>query len=84
MKAIGWTIELRISRQEANFDRACDEAYRQAVSQFEIDEGGHSTRIRDWERSRCWIELRFLSYIRIGSSHCYIFEATTAKASEGE
>lgn len=74
--------DITITRFEANFDRACDEAYRLAVSMFGINEDGHSERIKDWERSRCWIQLDFVSYIRSGQEHCYTFFATPKKSED--
>ena len=80
MKSIGDSTEIQVVRQEAHFDRACDSAYHQAVMYFEIEEDGHSRRVKDWERSCCWIELEFKRYVRIDSEHCYTFIAKTAKS----
>lgn len=76
---IGDSIEIIVNRDESHFDRACDSAYQRAVLLFGIDENGHSKRVKDWERSCCWIEIEFIRYKRIGSDHCYIFMAKTAK-----
>ena len=72
---------LHITRSEANFDRACDEANRSAFYISGIDEDGHST-IPGWERTCCWIELEFLTYKKIGSSHIYIFDFKIMKSDE--
>ncbi len=82
MKSIGDSTEIQVVMQESHFDRACDSAYRQAVRYFEIDEDGHSRRVKDWERSCCWIEIEFKRYVRIGNDHCYTFIAKTAKSEE--
>jgi hypothetical protein len=70
---IGDIEEIVVTRREANFDRACDEAYCQAVAYFGIDEDGHSDRVKDWERSDCWLEVEFSKYTRVGQDHCYKF-----------
>lgn len=83
MKSIGDSVEIQVSRQESNFDRACDAAYGQALMYFEIDEDGHSRRVKDWDRSCCWIEVEFNRYVRIGGNdHCYVFIAKTVKSDE--
>lgn len=84
MKSIGDSTEIQVVRQEAHFDRACDEAHQQAIHYFEIDEYGHSRRVKDWERSCCWIEIEFKSYAKIDRDHCYTFRAKTAKSDESD
>ena len=74
---IGESIEFSVHRSEANFDRACDEAYRLAVMMFGIDENGRSGRVDGWESSTCWIDLEFVRYIRSGGVHDYAFTART-------
>jgi len=76
---IGKIETVHVLRQESNFDRACDLAYRIALDKFGIDEFGHSQRITEWERSSCWIELNFESYVRVGEGHLYIFKASAKK-----
>lgn len=73
---------IHVSRQDANFDRACDSAFRLAVGSFGIDEDGHSDRIPEWERSTCSIYLTFESYRRIGVDHLYIFFAEAIQNEE--
>ena len=82
MKNIGDETFIRITRQESNFDRACDSAYKYALAYFEIDEDGHSRRVKDWERSCCWIEIEFRSYIRMGNEHHYDFFGRAVKEDE--
>lgn len=72
--------QIIVDREESNFDRACDSAYVMAVGMFGIDEDGHSSRINGWERSSCWIEVVFDSYVRHGSRHMYGFLAYPRKA----
>jgi hypothetical protein len=80
MKSIGDSVDLHVVRQESNFDRACDAAYLRAINHFEIDEDGHSRRIKDWDRTCCCIELEFIRYKRIGNEHCYLFRAAAVKS----
>jgi hypothetical protein len=68
--------EIVVGRNESGFDRACDEAYRSALQKFRIDEDGHSSAVKGWERSQCWIELEFKSYSRSGCNHTYVFTAS--------
>lgn len=74
--------DIVIERQEACFDRACDEAYRRAIDLFGIDEDGHSTRLRLWETFNSWLEVALVMYTRVGSSHVYNFKARAMKNQE--
>ncbi len=65
--------EIVIIRQEANFDRACDQAHRQAIAYFGIDEDGYSAYVENWERSECCIKIDFKEYTRMGNQHHYSF-----------
>lgn len=82
MKSCGDWTDFTVTRSEANFDRASDEAYRYSINYFEIDEYGHSRRVKDWERCCCWIELEFLGYVRCGNDHHYRFRATAKRNQE--
>ncbi len=82
MKSIGDTIEILEIRRESNFDRACDGAYMQALAYFEIDEDGYSRRVKEWERSCCWIEVWFTGYTRTSGEHRYTFKAKAVKSEE--
>jgi len=64
------------TRKEANFDRACEEAYRYALMVFGIDDSGHSQKLKGWDRSSCCIKVTFLSYSQVGSmgGHDYNYE----------
>ena len=77
---IGSTHYIFISRTEANFDRACDEAYKSALIRFGIDEYGHSNCIEEWERNSCLIEVTFNNYVRMGNNHRYQFSAIALKS----
>ncbi len=70
---------ITVPRDESGFDRACDYAYRMAVDVFGIDDNGHCDSIPEWERSCCWLEVRFTDYKRVGSEHQYTFEAAPFK-----
>jgi hypothetical protein len=82
------TEPIVVSRREAHFDRACDEAYRMAVSLFSIDDYGHSRRVAGWERSACSIRVTFQSYECSGSmggiEHTYQFKAEAVKCVEDD
>ena len=81
------TKEIIIRRSETNFDKACDAAAKMAYGLFDIDECGHSS-IEGWNRSSCYIELKFISYeasfSMVGCLHRYTFEATAKAYIENE
>jgi hypothetical protein len=81
---IGDSIQVYAHRQEANFDRACDEAFKSALCLFGIDEDGDSTRVAGWKRYSCRVDIAFNKYVRMGCEHCYSFTATTVKVVEDE
>lgn len=59
--------KIRVARSgEPNFDRACEEAYRRAVAEFEIDESGHPADKR-FHRSNTSLKVRFTQYVHTGS-----------------
>ena len=66
----------RVERQEADFDRACDEAWRRYMSIIGMDDDGYATRVDGWERSRDEISVQFVGYVRWGSWHHYRFTGT--------
>lgn len=76
------SIRVSVYRSEANFDRACSEANRYAINEFQIDECGHTDLIDDWERSDCHIRIKFSEYIREGEGHIYLFDAFAVKTDE--
>ena len=67
--------QIRIVRVEASFDRACDEAYKQAAVRF-FDEAG---RPKDLKFKSAVLQLEFQRYEVLGSmtgrEHTYIFTA---------
>lgn len=71
--------KVTVTRQEANFDRACDEAYDRAVLVFGIDDCGHSAKVKGWDRSSCYVVVTFTSYCQTGGmggdSYTYEFQA---------
>ena len=73
------SVPITVERTESNFDRACDQGFRMAVSHFGIDDAGHSTKLGAWDRSDCWVELLFVGYQRIDSTHLYTFTAAAKK-----
>lgn len=79
---LGDIRNVTVQRTEANFDRACDEAYRSFLSVFGIDDDGRSKWIKGWERSSCHIEMTFTNYKRTGSQHLYDFVGYAVKETE--
>lgn len=69
---IGVKYDVVVVREESGFDRACDTAYRRAISMYQIDEDGHSPMV-GWERSDCSLSVEFKGYKRTGNSHVYSF-----------
>ena len=71
---------IAIIRDEPNFDRACDEAYRQALRIWDVDEDGHINGVPDSERSTDSIVVEFTKYHRTGGmggqSNIYDFLTT--------
>lgn len=74
---------ITVSREECNFDRACDTAYRMALSKFDVDDNGHIARVPGAERSCCSVVVEFVKYVHggstVGHSHEYTFEARVEK-----
>lgn len=59
--------KIRVTRSgEPNFDRACENAYSQAVSEFGIDESGHPADQR-FHRSSSSLKVQFVQYTHTGS-----------------
>jgi hypothetical protein len=86
MYQINECVDIIVSREEANFDRACDTAYRHALSQFQVDQDGHIKAVKDSERCRDSIEVQFVSYVLSGGmsgvSHTYMFQAWVSRCEE--
>lgn len=82
------TEKVVVNRRESSFDRACDEAYNLAVMMLGIDDSGHSTRVKKWDRSTCFIRVVFESYEHVGSmgggSHKYTFRAEAVREGDDE
>lgn len=74
--------EIYITRKEANFDRACDEAYNSTVSLLGIDDDGHAS-VKGWIRSSCHVRIQFVRYEYVGSmaghEHTYVFLGQAVK-----
>ena len=75
----GAEVRILIIRSDANFDRACDAAMQEALSDFGVDEDGHFNNVQEAERSTHSIEIEFKEYKMSGSmsgwSHQYEFVA---------
>lgn len=82
------TEEVVVVRQEASFDRACDEGYSRAVTMLGVDDDGHAKRVKGWERSSCFVRVVFESYTHTGSmgghEHVYVFRAEAVKGANDE
>jgi ATP-dependent Clp protease ATP-binding subunit ClpA len=75
-----------VAREESDFDRACDAAYRMALDFFEIDESGNTAKVPGWRRATDSIVVVFVSY-RVsggmgGRQHIYTFEARAERNQE--
>jgi hypothetical protein len=72
-------ITVRVTRSEADFDRACDSAMTLVLGMFGCNEAGHLNHVEDSQRSCDSVEMKFESYIReasmVGHSHVYTFKA---------
>ena len=73
------TIKFPIVRSESNFDKACDQAWYQAINRFGIDEDGHSSLLLKWERNCCSINVTFVKLSFNNNEFVYEFEAAALK-----
>lgn len=68
-----------VTRTEANFDRACDSALKQALDLFEVEEDGYWHSIPGVDRPTCSVVVDFVKYRHVGtmmgSIHEYSFDA---------
>lgn len=85
---INQKIRIIISRKEANFDRASDEAYNQALTRFGVDEDGYIKNVVDSWRSTDSLIVKFEEYSRIGNmcgqDHVYSFSAWIERVKDNE
>jgi len=76
---IGQKVDIEIIRKELNFDKACDEAYQQAVFLFGCDENGYLENVKDSDRASDLVVLEFKLFQIVGSMggvlYIYGFEA---------
>jgi hypothetical protein len=86
MYEINEKVEIVITRNESNFDRACESAWRRAIDTFGIDEFGHSIKVKGFQRSTDYIVTEFKTYKHTasmcGHTYDYIFEAYVASNRE--
>ena len=77
MYKINEIVEIPIDRDEANFDRACDSAYRVACATFGLDDDGYCKHVKYSKRSTDSIIVEFKTYKHdaslTGHNHIYIF-----------
>ena len=69
---------IEIIRRESNFDKACDEARREMLCRYGIDDDSASTFI-DFVSSTDTLCIEFSCYQRRGSEHWYTFEIWTER-----
>ena len=83
---IGEPLDFFITREEADYDRACDEAYRHALMLFDVDDCGHILSIKDSERSTDSIMVQFVKHCQHGGMsgrcHRYDFVAVVERCEE--
>ena len=76
-----WQIE--VYREEPYYDKACDQATKQAHKEAGIDECGHSSLIEGWERFCCNLEIELESHVWVpGGEHVYKFNVRAMKYEE--
>ena len=73
---------ITVTREDANFDRACDTAYKIALSMFEFDDYGHC-KVPGYDRSEHSLTVEFWDYTILGNmtgvSHIYKFRTWVNK-----
>jgi hypothetical protein len=88
MYQLGEKVAIDITRQEADFDRACDEALRQALRLFGVDANGYPRNVHNVDRSSATIVVEFLGCTltasMMGREHLYRFEAVVTGAEQAE
>ena len=62
--------EIIITRQDANFDRACDGAVELAQMQFMSRH-----RLKEWDCCKHILTIKFDKYVTCGTQHSYWFTA---------
>lgn len=86
--AAGEKVQVLVSRSggEPGFDRACEQAYRQALDLFGCDEDGHLHYVRDSCRSTDTVVVEFARcrhYGNVGGQECvYEFVAWVERAED--
>ena len=75
----GQRVEFHVFRNEANFDRACDEARTHANITFGCNEDGHLKNVTGSDRSKDSVVIEFVSYrVSVGmSGHCHQYRFST-------
>lgn len=54
------SIYVSLTSPQRLLEEAARQAIRQAAFEFGIDENGHSSKVKEWERSCCSIEIEFV------------------------
>lgn len=62
-----------ISDSTRPLERAVEKLKELCILSYGIDEDGHSTKVKDWERSRCSIESELVKTSFIVSSNVFRF-----------
>jgi len=88
MYKIGQKVDISVTDNRADFDRACDGARITALLRFGIDDDGHSSEVEVYKRSTCGIKIEFKTYKQLGDmggwQHVYLFEAWVEQYIEDE
>jgi len=88
MKILSKIPVVVVWRENPNFDRACEQALRMAVSAFGIDEAGHARQVPGHDRSRDSIRIEFKRYRQSdgmhGQEYQYTFEARMVRDEEAD
>jgi hypothetical protein len=87
-ETILWQGIFRVCREQANFDRACNQAFELAFNQIGLDEDG-GAELAGWDRASCRVAVSFSGYGASigmdGPTYVYEFKAMAVKfTGEGE
>jgi hypothetical protein len=83
MTELNQRIEIVVRRQEANFDCACDEAYKRALTIFDVNDDGRINGVSDSCQSSDTLYVVFIRHYHsgsiVGQEHVYLFEAFVSR-----
>jgi hypothetical protein len=84
---IGERVDIRVVRDsEANFDLACEQAYKMALDKFGCDDLGDLNNVIASDRAVDSVVVAFVSYVCVGNmlgqSHAYKFSAWVSRVDD--